>query len=102
MSFFRHITPIEIFYWASAIVGGILFLFRTALLFIGGDIGDTDGDGDVFDGDGDSDFSFKLLSLQGLTAFFMMFGLSGLAFVSSGLASIWSTLGGAAVGLFSV
>ena len=102
MSFFRNLTPIEIVYWASAIVGGILFLFRTALLFIGGDIGDTDGDGDVFDGNGDSDFSFKLLSLQGLTAFFMMFGLSGLAFVGSGLASIWSTLGGAAVGLFSV
>ena len=100
MSFFQDLSPIEIIYWASAIIGGMLFLFRTALLFLGGDVSDGDADGDVLDGD--SDFSFKLLSLQGLTAFFMMFGLSGLAFVSSGLATIWSTLGGAAIGLFSV
>jgi membrane protein implicated in regulation of membrane protease activity len=100
MSFFQDLSPIEIVYWASAIIGGILFLFRTALLFIGGDVGDADAEGDIFDGD--SDFSVKLLSLQGLTAFFMMFGLSGLAFVSSGVAEIWSTLGGAGIGLFSV
>ena len=100
MTFFQHLSPIEIVYWASAIVGGLLFLFRTALLFIGGDTGDADTDGDIFDGD--SDFSFKLLSLQGLTAFFMMFGLSGLAFVSSGIADVWSTLGGTGIGLVSV
>ena len=100
MSLFQDLSPIEIVYWASAIIGGVLFLFRTALLFIGGDVGDAEADGEI--SDGDSDISFKLLSLQGLTAFFMMFGLSGLAFVSSGLADVWSTLGGAAIGLFSV
>lgn len=100
MTFLQGLSPIEIVYWASAIIGGILFLFRTALLFIGGDAGDADAEGDIFDGD--SDFSFKLLSLQGLTAFFMMFGLSGLAFISSGIGDVWSTLGGTVIGLFSV
>jgi membrane protein implicated in regulation of membrane protease activity len=66
-----------------ALVGGGLFLVRTVLQFItGGDAGDVDGDLDVDVDGGDhhrADISFKLLSFQGLVAFTMMLGLTGLA-----------------------
>ena len=82
----------ETFFLICALVGGVLFAFRLVMMFVGG--GDTDFDGDVGDVDIDvdadmdaethiddtgPDISFKLLSFQGLTAFFMMFGLVGLA-----------------------
>lgn len=87
----------EIFFLGCALVGGSLFAFRLILMFVGG--GDTDFDADVGEvdvGDADldvdadmdadtdiddagPDLSFRLLSFQGLTAFFAMFGLVGLA-----------------------
>ena len=107
-----NLSMIETIYWASTIIGGSLFLFRLALFFIGGDFGDSEFD---MDGDFDADFdveadhgehdsggSMKLLSLQGLTAFFMMFGLTGLALLKSDVAEIWTIFGGAAVGLFTM
>ncbi len=66
-----------------AVVGGLIFLIRVVLLFIG--IGDHDTDGDVGDGGhdavahGDTDVSFHFFSVQGLSSFFLMFGLSGMA-----------------------
>ena len=109
---------IEIIYWGSTIIGGTLFLLRTILFLIGGGLGgdqlDMHIDGDVYDGHDidfdpnhgeaitDSDFSFKLLSMQGLTAFFMMFGLIGLALLRANLATGFTILGGAAAGLFAV
>jgi len=109
---------IEIIYWGSTIIGGTLFILRTILFLIGGGLGGDDIDmhinGDVYDGHdfdydsdhgeaiSDSDFSFKLLSMQGLTAFFMMFGLIGLALVRANLATGLTILGGTAAGMFAV
>ena len=78
----------ETFFLICALVGGSLFAFRLVMMFVGG--GDTDFDGDVGDVDIDvdadthiddagPDLSFRFLSFQGLTAFFAMFGLVGLA-----------------------
>lgn len=78
----------ETFFLICALVGGTLFAFRLVMMFVGG--GDTDFDGDVGDVDIDvdadthiddagPDLSFRFLSFQGLTAFFAMFGLVGLA-----------------------
>ncbi len=92
-------SGIETLFLVCAVIGGVLFVVRLALQFIGGDGGshdigdlsDADGvdftgpDADAgFAGDADMDvhdtyLSFKILSFQGLTAFFMMFGLVGLA-----------------------
>ena len=109
---------IETIYWGSTIIGGTLFILRTILFLIGGSLGGDHGDlhvdGDVYDGHdvefdpdhgeaiSDSDFSFKLLSMQGLTAFFMMFGLIGLALLRANLATGFTIVGGAAAGLFAV
>ena len=80
----NEMTGLEKFFLVCAILGGICLVIRLILQFVGGD-SDIDGDADIdIDtdadaGGGDSDVSFKLLSFQGLTAFFMMFGLVGLA-----------------------
>lgn len=114
----NNLSWIEIIYWGATIVGGTLFLLRTILLLVGGgldhDILDADFDGDIpgdhdfhFDVDhvegiADSDFSFKILSIQGVTAFFTMFGLIGLALLRANLAITWTILGGSAAGVFAV
>jgi membrane protein implicated in regulation of membrane protease activity len=103
------LTWIEIIYWASTIVGGTLFLLRVIMMFVGGDAGDSTPDavpemgGDLASGaQVDADISFQLLSVQGLTSFFMMFGLVGLALLKAGL-PVWVTvLGGIIAGLATV
>jgi len=69
-------------FFFSAVGGGTLFAIQLALLFFGGGIDvdidlDTDLGGDV--GHAGADASFKVLSLQGITTFVMMFGLVGMA-----------------------
>jgi membrane protein implicated in regulation of membrane protease activity len=101
------------FFLISALIGGALFVARMALFFFGGDLhGDSsdahaghfhfDG-GDAHSGGlGDTDVSFQFLSLQGLTAFFMMFGLVGMALYAAGQGSVVSIAGGLVAGVFTV
>ena len=95
-------SGLEGLFLVCAAAGGLLFVVRLVLQFVGGDaaghhdvssamdaahadIGDAsfhDAGTDFHDVDAnihDSYLSFKILSFQGLTAFFMMFGLVGLA-----------------------
>lgn len=94
---FETLTHLQLIFFIFAIIGSVLFIIQLVIILVGG--GDTDADmggdaggdlggGDLAgDGGGDiaadhhtsSDTSFKLLSFQGLTAFFMMFGFVGLA-----------------------
>jgi hypothetical protein len=113
-----ELSWIEIIYWGATIIGGTLFILRTILLLVGGGFDTHDFDhpleNDLWTGQDahldtdsmethpDSDFSFRLLSMQGLTAFFMMFGLVGLALVKANLATPLTILGGGAAGLFAV
>lgn len=105
---------IEIIYWAATIIGGTLFILRLIMMFIGGGLshGDVDIPHDVHMG-GDlhtdlsadhpeADISFKLLSVQGMTSFFMMFGLVGLALLKSNLPVLVTVLGGTIAGLATV
>ena len=105
------LSLIEIIYWASTVIGGTLFVLRTLMMFIGGGLSDDALDtamhSDIhMDADGsdhaDADSSFKLLSLQGLTAFFMMFGLVGLALLRANLPALVTVLGGALAGTLTV
>jgi hypothetical protein len=114
---------LETVYIGSAVIGGTLFILRMLTMIVGGmDFGDSDVPTDFdagFDGDiaGDfdggmeldeivdhssSDLSFKFLSLQGLTAFFMMFGIIGLALHRANLWAVVSIAGGTLAGLFTV
>ena len=103
------LTWIEIIYWASTIIGGTLFILRLIMLFIGGgDGGDSidasfdSGDMDVSGHHADADVSFQLLSLQGLTSFFMMFGLVGLALLKANVHVLLTVIGGILAGLGTV
>ncbi|HCK67411.1 MAG TPA: hypothetical protein DHW49_14210 [Anaerolineae bacterium] len=99
---------LEAVYWFFAIVGGTLFILRTLMMFIGGGFSDDaldvalESNENVADShSADGDASFKLLSVQGLTAFFMMFGLVGLALLNASLPSLVSVLGGTVAGLIT-
>jgi membrane protein implicated in regulation of membrane protease activity len=62
-----------------------------------------DGDGIGHQDLNNSDISFQFVSVQGLTAFFMMFGWVGLALVyESGFPGWVATIGGAAAGVLTV
>lgn len=106
-SLFAQFNGIEIFFLICAIVGGIFVLFRLVMQMIGFDHdshGDFQTDGhDFTDHHTDSDIGFKLLSLQGLTAFLMMFGLVGLAmYHQSKMGTLVSMIGAVAAGFASV
>jgi hypothetical protein len=69
------------FFLYCAIGGGVLFLVQLVLSALGAGDADLDfgGGGDSSTGHTSADTAFKVLSLQGLTAFFAMFGLVGMA-----------------------
>ena len=115
----KSLTSIEYFYLICITIGGILFILRTLLFFIGGGA-DGHMDGDLsghFDGDlsghmdldahGDtdmhadniSDAGMKLVTVQGLTGFFLMFGLVGLAMVKFEIKDFWTAVGGLIAGI---
>ncbi|MFH2092614.1 MAG: hypothetical protein ABIJ31_09645 [Pseudomonadota bacterium] len=62
-----------------------------------------DGNIDIDSSHADSDVGFRLLSLQGLSAFFMMFGLVGLAlYRQSQVGTLIAILGAVVAGMVSV
>lgn len=94
---------IEIIYWASTIIGGTLFILRLIMMFVGGDFSDDGLDSAIEVGDhAAADISFKLLSVQGLTSFFMMFGLVGLALLKANQPVFLTVVGGMLAGLVTV
>ncbi len=94
-------NAIEIFFLTCAGIGGTFFIIWLILQFIG--MGDIDADVPTDDAGFDADASFKLLSLQGLTAFSMMFGLVGFGLYNqSHLGSLIATIGALVAGLGSV
>jgi membrane protein implicated in regulation of membrane protease activity len=95
-------TALEYFYIACAVVGGIIFLFRLALFFLGGGDADVEADMPGEGASGDTDDSFRFLSVQSLSAFFLMFGLVGLSLVREGVHEIISLIAAAAAGVFTV
>lgn len=118
LAFLSNMSGLEKIFAVCAVVGGVLFIIRLVLQFMGGDF-DVDGadgldgldgvdglDGADADFDaeiGDTDYSFKLISFQGLTAFFAMFGLVGLAMLKqSGFSPLHSVMGGLAAGVVTV
>jgi membrane protein implicated in regulation of membrane protease activity len=82
IDYFLSLSTVDRFFLICACIGGLLFIVRGVLQLFGGDTdvdADVDfGDMDVSDIGGDSDASFHILSLHGLTVFFLMFGLAGL------------------------
>ena len=88
----------ELVYVVCAALGGVLFLVRLVFLFVGGeDAGEVGVDAAT-----DSDVSFSMLSLQSMSALFLMFGLIGLAVHKGGGAPYFSIPAGLAAGVGAV
>ncbi len=106
---YAELNGIEFFFLTCAVIGAVFVVLRLVLLFIGIETdlsGDMDIELDEIDiHHVDSDVGFKLLSLQSLSAFLLMFGLVGFALynenregilislagaVGAGLAAVWS------------
>ncbi len=103
LSFYFDLTTLEKFFFFCAVTGGIVFLVRILLFaLLGGDHDASPGpDADVAHLEvlGDSDTSFRLVSIQGLASFFIMFGLVGLALSRQGeAAAAWAVVGGLVAG----
>ena len=71
--FIDTFSATERVFFLAAFTGGLTFIVMTILMFVGGGVDEAEGIS------GDADASFKALSLNGISAFFMMFGLVGLA-----------------------
>lgn len=103
---FSNLAGLEIFFLFCAAIGGIFVLLRLIMQFLGvhADADPTaDAPVDVDVHHSDSDIGFKFLSLHGLTAFFMMFGLVGFAlFRQSNMGHLISIVGALAAGFASV
>jgi membrane protein implicated in regulation of membrane protease activity len=96
---------IDVVFLACAIAGGAAFLIWIAMQFMGADL-DTDADiGTDFDASevsGSADVSFTLLSFQGLSSFFTMFGLVGLAAHREGEVNTFWSVGVASLAGFTM
>lgn len=101
---FADFNGLEMFFLACAIIGGFFVLLKLILQFVGGGADTSiNVDGDIDPGHADSDIGFRLLSLHGLSSFFMMFGLVGLAlYRQNELEVLISIIGAVAAGLVSV
>lgn len=79
-----------------AVIGGLLFLVRLLLQFLGGG---HDFDHDLSGGHdlSQSDASFKVLSFQAIVAFLTMFGLAGRALLLDSRTSAGISIAGASV-----
>ncbi len=108
MEFFTSFDGIDKTFFICAVFGGGLFIARLVMSFVGvGDdvdadaVADTDINVDTDTG-AESTHSFKILTIQGITGFFMMFGLIGLALSQAGVWKSLAITGGTVAGLATV
>jgi membrane protein implicated in regulation of membrane protease activity len=80
LDLFVDFVGMDLAFLAAALLGGIVFVVRLITQFAGIEHHDvTDMAPDNIDSHlGDSDLSFKLLTIQGVSGFLLMFGLVGL------------------------
>jgi hypothetical protein len=92
-------TTIEWIFLSCAIAGGAVFVLRLVLLMFGASVDHPDLAVTHEVGGGDADHGFKLLSLQGVTAFLLMFGLTGFVMLRNfGARPGWAVAGGTGAG----
>ncbi|MDR3673734.1 MAG: hypothetical protein P4L36_23030 [Holophaga sp.] len=95
-------TTLDRIFLLTGTLGSIVVLFRVVTLFAGGDLGEDAGAVEL-DDPGEAGDGFQLLSLHGLSSFFMMFGLVGLALGRQSRAGAgWSLLGAVLAGMGAI
>ncbi len=96
---FTSHNSLEQVFLLCAVLGGVILILRLVLTVAG-----LDGhDGDFDAHHADSDAGFQLLSIQGISSFFAMFGLVGYTlYHNAQLGMILALIGGVAAGLGAV
>jgi len=104
-SWFASLSAIEQFFTLCAAAGSLGVLLRLVSQFFGFTHGDGSLGGDYELGDGDAHHAgdgFKIISIHGLSAFFMMFGLVGFAANRGNAPAAVSIASGVVAGAVSV
>lgn len=104
---FTRLNGVEYFFLICAFIGAVFVIVRIVLMLSGiGDGSDPDVDLSGHGADmhhADSDAGFKILSIQGLSSFLLMFGLVGLSLYNTSRMGILVSMAGAtAAGLAAV
>ncbi|MFT5860406.1 MAG: uncharacterized membrane protein YhaH (DUF805 family) [Flavobacteriaceae bacterium] len=91
MTFFDGMTTSEQTYWIVALIGTIIFAGIFLMTFVGG--GDADMDSDMSDVDADdAGGGFQFFTFKSVTAFFTIFGWTGVTCIDNGLSNIATLL----------
>ena len=94
---FEGMDTYETAFWIFAVAGTTLFVLKTLMMIVAGMEHGSDVDADG------SDVAFKLLSINSVTGFFMMFGWVGLAaYKQAELSGGLSVVCGFLAGLFAM
>ena len=88
-SFWERFSSLEMFYLVCAIIGGGMFVLRSLMMVIGMG-GDDHHDVDApTESEGSPAHDFKMFSIHSLTAFILMFGLTGFLMTRNAEGSKW-------------
>jgi len=102
IAWFQALSGLEQAFATAALIGSIVFVFQLVMMLLGVHGADAHAPGMEVSHDvahADSDTAFKVLSIQGLTAFVMMFGFAGFAMSrGSGFTALPSLAAAFAVG----
>lgn len=82
ISWFNSLSGLDQAFAVAALIGGVVFVVQLVLMLVGVGGADADGPGMEVSHDvahADSDVAFQILSVQGITAFVMVFGFAGFA-----------------------
>lgn len=97
--FFIGMTSLEQTYWIIALIGSVVFAIIFILTFIGGDM-DADMEADVSDLESDDGgVGFQFFTFKNVTAFFTIFGWTGVSCLDSGYSSATSLIVATIAGL---
>ena len=104
ITYYDGLTLFQKVFALCAIAGGTIFVVRTLLLFMGMNHDmPMDGANGIHLGLNDTDVSFHFLTVHGITAFFLMFGVVGLTISKHYALNHWVALAaGMAAGLFTM
>ena len=97
------VPTLDRIFLVAAVVGAAMVALRAITLFAGGDLDGHDWEDGGGDDPGEGSDGFRFLSVFGLAAFFMMFGLVGIALRHPGNRGMgWPIAGGLLAGLGSL
>ena len=92
-------TSIEQTYWYIALIGSVTFALIFILTFIGGGDADMESDLNTVNGGDDGGVGFQFFTFKNVTAFFTIFGWTGLICLDNGYSNLRTIISSSVAGL---